>query len=107
MTRKTTNSKSELVNSAAGNTRPERMSLSASRDVLYELFYNNLRVLVANETISMVDLSRQLNLRSGSRINDLCYGRGVPATEELIVLASYFKCTIDDLLKKTIVLTWV
>lgn len=106
MTRKTTQSKAELINKAAGKPRHERMSLAEGRDKLYEKFYNNLRVLAAMELISMVDLSRKLNLKSGSRLNDLCYGRGIPGTEELIVLSNYFQCTIDDLLNNTVVVSW-
>lgn len=106
MSRKTTQSKSELLNAATGNTRQERMSLSESRDKLYEKFYNNIRLLVAAEQLSMVDLSRQLGLKSGSRINDLCYGRGVPSSEELIVLSRHYKCTIDSLLNETAIISW-
>lgn len=106
MTRKTTKSKSELANAAAGTSRQERMSLAESRDKLYEKFYNNIRILVATETISMVELSRQLELKSGTRLYDMCYGRAIPATEELIVLARHFKCTIDDLINNSIILNW-
>lgn len=106
MTRKTTKSKAELLNAATGNTRQERMSLSESRDKLYEKFYNNIRLLVASEKISMVDLSRLLQLKSGSRINDLCYGRGVPSSEELIVLSRHYKCTIDSLLNEIAIISW-
>lgn len=106
MNRKTTQSKADLLNAATGNTRLERLSLSESRDKLYENFYNNIRLLVASETMSMVDLSRTLQLKSGSRINDLCYGRGVPSSEELIVLSRHYKCTIDDMLNKTAFISW-
>lgn len=112
--RKTTQTKGELIASAVakGRTgkelveRPERLTLAEGRDKLFENFYTNLRILVAAQTESMVDLSRQLGLKSGARISDLCYGRGIPSTEELIVLSRHFKCTIDDFLYKTAKITW-
>lgn len=106
MGRKTTQSKAELTAAALGKERLERLSLAESRDKIFEKFYNNIRILAATETISMVDLSRNLGLKSGSRITDLCYGRGIPATEELIVLSKHYKCTIDDLLNKTVCISW-
>jgi hypothetical protein len=106
MKKKTTQDRAELVRSAVGKDRQERLSLSEGRDMLFNLFYRNIRILVATESISMVDLSRKLGLKSGSRISDLCYGRGTPSTEELIVLARHFNCTIDDLLYKTATINW-
>jgi hypothetical protein len=106
MGRKTTQSKSELVVAASGKERPERLSLAENRDKLFEKFFNNIRLLVATEKISMVDLSRTLGLKSGTRLSDLSYGRGTPSTEELIVLSRHFKCTIDELLNKTVTISW-
>ncbi len=106
MTRKTTQSKSELFSKASGDSRTERMSLSEKREKIYEKFYNNIRILCSAETISMVDLSRNLGIKSGRRLHDFAYGRCKPDAEELIVLASHFKCTIDDLLNKTAVIGW-
>jgi hypothetical protein len=82
------------------------MSLAASRDKIYDRFYNNIRLLVATEIISMVDLSRKLSLKSGTRITDMCYGKAIPSAEELILLARHYKCTIDDLLNNSVTLTW-
>lgn len=99
-----TKTKGELI--ASANGRQERMSLAEGRDRIFEKFYNNIRILVATQTISMVDLSRQLGLKSGSRISDLCYGRGTPSAEELIVLSKHFNCTMDNLLNKTANISW-
>lgn len=104
MTRKTTQSKSDLLKSATG--RPERLTLAKSRDLIFENFMNNLRVLIALETISGVELSRKVGLKSGSRIFDLSYGRGNPTAEELIVICQYFKISIDDILNKKAVITF-
>lgn len=98
MNRKTTQSKSDLINATVD--RVERLSLAEGRDKLFEKFYNNLRVLVATEKDSMVDLSRKLGMKSGKRIYDLSYGRGTPSAEELIALSKHFVCTMDDLLNK-------
>lgn len=106
MNKRTTKTKSELVVAAAGGERPERLSLAENRDRLFNRFYNNVRILVATQDLSMVDLSRKLGMKSGARISDLCYGRGVPSTEELIVLSKHFDCSLDDLLYKTIVISW-
>ena len=106
MTRRTTQSKSEMVNAAIGNKRQERMSLAESRDILYEKFYNNIRLLIATEIISMVELARSLGLKSGARIYELCYGRAIPATEELMIFAKHYNCTIDDLLSNTAKVAW-
>lgn len=115
MQRKTTQTKGELIDSATeklGRTgkilveRPERQTLAEGRDKLFEKFYTNIRVLVATQNSSMVSLSRQLGLKSGARIIDLCYGRGNPSAEELIVLSQHFNCTMDDLLYKTAQITW-
>ena len=103
---KTTQNKSELLKVATGSGQPERLSLSESREKLYELFYNNLRVLTATETISMTELARFLGMKSGTRICDLRYGRCKPSTEELIVIAKHYKCEIDTLIYKTVKLNW-
>lgn len=113
MSRKTTQNKSELIASAVGRIgkplveRPERLTMAENRDKLFERFYTNIRILVAMQSVSMVDLSRQLGLKSGARISDLCYGRGTPSAEELIVLSKHFNCTMDDLLYKTTQISWV
>lgn len=105
--RKTTQSKADLTNEVIGKKRNERLSLSESRNMIYEKFYNNLRLLVAGQQDSMVELARKLNLKSGNRVNDLCYGRGVPSTEELMILGKHFNCSIDDLLYNTAIITWI
>jgi hypothetical protein len=103
----TTKSKKDALASAVGRTgktlveRPERASLAENRDKLFEKFYANLRLLVATETISMVELSRHLGLKSGARISDLCYGKGTPSTEEVMILAHHFNCSMDALLNQT------
>jgi cyclopropane fatty-acyl-phospholipid synthase-like methyltransferase len=107
MTRKTTQSKAELTNAVIGKTREERLSLSESRDKIYDTFYNNLRLLVAAQQDSMVELARKLNLKSGTRVSDLCYGRGAPSTEELMILAKHFNCSIDDLLYNKAIISWI
>ena len=103
---KTTQTRGQLLKEATGSGQPERLSLSESREKIYEKFYNNIRILVATEKISMVDLARQLGVKSGTRLYDFCYGRCKPTAEELIVLSNHFNCTIDCLLYKTAVIGW-
>lgn len=107
MSKKPTQSKGDLLKNATGSGQPERLSLAENREKLYDKFYNNLRLLVATETISMTDLARQLGLQSGTRIANLTYGRGKPEMEEIIILARHYKCTIDELLYKSVQISWV
>jgi len=100
MKRKTIQTKGDLLKEATGSGQPERLSLAENREKLYDKFYNNLRLLLATETISMVDLARNLGLKSGTRIASLSYGRGKPEMEEIIVLARHYSITIDELLYK-------
>lgn len=87
--------------------RPERLTLAQSRDLFYEKFRTNLRILCGSVGKSMVDLARELNLKSGSRITDLQYGRGIPSIEELHIITKYFGITTDDILFKTAKITFV
>jgi len=107
MKRKSTQSKGDLLKAATGSGQPERLSLAENREKLYDKFYNNLRLLVATETISMTDLARELGLQSGTRIASLTYGKGKPEMEEIIIFAKHYKCTIDDLLYKSVQISWV
>ena len=107
MDKKVTQSKGALLKNATGSGQPERLSLAENRAKLYDKFYNNLRLLVATETISMTDLARQLGLQSGTRIANLTYGRGKPEMEEIIILARHYKCTIDQLLYQSVQISWV
>lgn len=106
MTKKTRQSKGDLLKEATGSGQPERQSLAENRDKLYEKFYNNLRLLVATETISMTDLARQTGMQSGIRIANLTYGKGKPDLEELIVLSKHYNCSVDDLLYKSVTISW-
>lgn len=87
--------------------RPERLTLAQSRDLFYEKFRTNLRILCGSVDISMVDLTKQLNLKSGSRITDLQYGRGNPTMEELHIITKHFGITIDDILYKKATITFL
>jgi len=103
---KTTGTKSDLLNGILKNERIERKSLSDKRDMIYAKFYDNIRLLVATETESMVNVARELGLKSGSRLYDFCYGRCSPSTAELISLSAHYKTTIDNLLNKKASITW-
>lgn len=102
----TTKNKCEIYKAATGSGQPERQSLAETREKLYDKFYNNLRLLIATETISMTDLSRNLGLKSGSRIASLMYGKGKPEMEEIIIIARHYNLTIDELLYKTASITF-
>ena len=100
MSRKTTQTKGDLMKEVIGYGQPERLSLAEMRNKMFDNFYNNIRVLCAFETISMTQLARNLSMKSGNRMVDLCYGRLQPNLEELVVLSKHFKISIDDLINK-------
>jgi hypothetical protein len=93
----------------AGKTlRPERLTLAESRDLFYERFRTNLRILCGSKDKSMVALSEEMGLRSGKRITDLQYGhRGNPTMEELHIITKYFGVSIDDILYKQAQISFV
>lgn len=84
--------------------RPERLTLSESRDMLYEKFRTNLRILRAGTKISGVELARKLGIKSGSRITEIEYGKGTPTMEEVVLLSKYFGVSLDDLMDKNAVI---
>lgn len=83
--------------------RPERLSLAERRDMEFEKFRRNLRILRAGINISAVQLSQEIGFKigGGKRIIDLEYGRGNPKLDELLAIAKYFNVTLDELLYKT------
>ena len=99
------NNKKDTVNKLVVE-RPERLSLSQGRDMLYEKFRTNLRVLRGKTDVSAVDLSKEIGLESGARISNLEYGKGNPTVEELVLISKFFNVTIDDLLHKEAVITF-
>ena len=99
------NNKNDTVNRVIVE-RPERVSLSKGRDMLYEKFRTNLRVLRGKTDVSAVDLSKQIGLESGARISNLEYGKGNPTVEELVLITKYFCISIDDILHKEAVITF-
>lgn len=107
MKNKTVQSKGDLLKAITGSGQPERATLAENRNSIFEKFVNNLRILIATEPQSMTELAKEIGMKSGTRIHDLSYGRGKPTTEELIVLSNHFKCTLDDLLNRTVVLSWI
>lgn len=86
--------------------RPERLTLKQERDVMFDNFRRNLRVLRANVDISAVELSNKIKLKNGKRCVDLEYGRGNPSLEELMGICDYFKVSMDDLMNKKITVTF-
>ena len=92
------NKKADTANIAI--ERPERLTLSESRNILYEKFRTNLRILRGQTNISGVELSKEIGLESGARITNLEYGRATPSMEEVICIASYFNVSLDEIINK-------
>ena len=86
--------------------REERLTLKESRNMAFEKFRRNIRILRAGIDISAVELAVKIKLKNGKRFVDLEYGRGSPSTEELLVISKHFKVSIDDLLFKEAKITF-
>ena len=86
--------------------REERLTLKQSRDMAYEKFRRNIRILRAGIDISAVELAGKLKLKNGKRYVDLEYGRANPTTEELLCISKNFSVTIDELLFKKAKITF-
>ena len=80
--------------------RIERITLAEKRDMMYEKFRTNVRILRAHKGISGSDCSKEIGLKDGKRLIALEYGRSNPTMEEMIAISKYFSVTIDDLLSK-------
>lgn len=99
MTTNEKNSKQSSFTELGG--KAERITSKSHKDKLYYNFRKNLRILRAREDISGTELATKLNLKRGTRIIDLEYGRSAsPSFEELNAIANYFRVTIDDLVNK-------
>ena len=59
-------------------TDSDKVSLAQSRDMLYEKFRTNSRLLRAYKGWSAVQASKEFGFRASKRVIDLEYGRGNP-----------------------------
>lgn len=81
-------------------SRLERVSLAEKRDMMYEKFRTNLRLLRAHKGWSGVEAGEIIGLKSGKRMIDLEYGKANPTMEEMILISKCFGQAIDDILNK-------
>lgn len=79
----------------------ERVTLSEARDMIYEKFRTNIRLLRAKEGWSGCEAGDRIGLKNGKRMIDLEYGRANPTMEEMILISNTFKVPIDNILNKT------
>lgn len=86
--------------------REERLSLKETRNMAFEKFRRNIRILRAGIDISAADLAIKIKLKNGKRYVDLEYGRANPTTEELLIISKHFNVTIDELLFKSAKITF-
>jgi transcriptional regulator with XRE-family HTH domain len=86
--------------------REERLSLKESRNMAFEKFRRNIRILRASLDISAVEMAKKMKLKNGKRYVDMEYGRGNPTTEELLIISKWFKVSIDELLFKEAKITF-
>lgn len=78
----------------------ERVSLTEQRNMIYEKFRTNIRLLRAKKGLSGCEASEAIGLENGKRIINLEYGRGNPTLEEMLLISKYFNVAIDDLMNK-------
>jgi transcriptional regulator with XRE-family HTH domain len=82
------------------NSRPERITLAEARDMLYEKFRTNCRLLRAKQGWSGVEAGEKIGLKNGKRMIDLEYGRANPTIEELLLITKCFDLSMDELMHK-------
>lgn len=83
--------------------RDERLSLADQRNMNYEAFRNNIRLLRHYRCISAVEMAELLPPSpaiSGKRIIDLEYGRSNPTTDEILNLTKFFNVSLTDLMQR-------
>ena len=90
--------KSELL--LKQDNKLERVKLSDLRDMVYEKFRTNCRVLRALRGLSGCEAGEGIGLKNGKRMIDLEYGRANPTIEELIAISKYFGVSMDNILHK-------
>lgn len=84
----------------------ERVTLAEARDMMYEKFRTNIRLLRAKEGWSGCEAGEKIGLKNGKRVIDLEYGRGNPTMEEMILISNAFKVPIDSILHKDAQITF-
>lgn len=70
----------------------------------FKKFSENLHQLRIFKRLSQKDASKEMRLRNCSRYETLEAGRGVPSIQEVMSIAKYYSCSIDDLLYKKAVI---
>lgn len=85
----------------------ERVSLSEARDMLYEKFRTNIRILRSKRGWSGVEAGERIGLKNGKRMIDLEYGRANPTMEEMILISKTFTVSIDALLHKDAFISFI
>lgn len=82
----------------------ERVSLADARNMLYEKFRTNIRLLRAKKGWSGCEAGEKIGLKNGKRMIDLEYGRANPEMEEMLLIAKCFDVKMDDLMHKEAVI---
>ena len=86
----------------------KKQSLTVERLKEYELFRRNLRLLRAQTGLSAEGLGKELGFPKHHRISDLELGKATePKLIEVKTICDYFKVTIDQLLYKKTVVSFV
>lgn len=82
--------------------REDRLKLSEKRDLMYEKFRTNLRILRSVSGLPASDASKLIGLQTSWRCVNLEYGKANPNMDEIMLISNHYKVSIDDLLNKSI-----
>lgn len=96
--RKPTSKKEASAKLLPAEARIERIKLADNRDMVYEKFRTNVRLLRAEKGWSGVEASDAIGLKDGRRILNLEYGKGSPSLDEIMLIAKAFSVSMDDLM---------
>ena len=90
-----------------GDNKMERVSLAKARDMMWEKFRTNIRLLRAKEGWSGVEAGEKIGLKNGKRMIELEYGRGNPTSEELMLISKCCNVSLTMLIEMDATVTFV
>lgn len=99
-------SKKEAVQKLTDN-KLERVSLSEARNMMWEKFRTNIRLLRAKKGWSGVEAGEKIGLKNGKRMIDLEYGRANPTSDELLLLTKCFNVSLTQLIEMEATVTFI
>lgn len=90
-----------------GDNKLERVSLAQARDMMWEKFRTNCRMLRAQRGWSGVEAGEHIGLKNGKRMIDLEYGRANPASDEIMLICKCFNVSLTQLVEMQATVTFL